>query len=102
MEMVISVILITVGLILLLVLICNSKTRAERMSKAFEFRMKLLNMASQCNLRNILQCKYSEENDAYTWFYDKYTMIDFVNSNKPLELKYWYTEEEISKILGDD
>ena len=69
----------------------------HRADEVFAFRKGLLNMAYEYNRRRIYEYN-SNYNDAFDWFYDKWTTEDMLHSRRPLTLEAWYTEEEIKEI----
>lgn len=68
-----------------------------RNNRVYSFCMELSRMSYDYNKRRIDEGKY-DETDAFEWFADKHPYFEFVFSFKPLKLKNWFTEEEITKI----
>lgn len=70
---------------------------SERAYKLYYFRMELISMAHDYNVRRINEGDLNY-NNAYNWFYLKYDYEKLLYSVKPLKLCYWFTEEEIKEI----
>lgn len=70
----------------------------KRNNEVYAFRQQLLHLASAYSIRRIREGIFTREDDALTWFLNKYTYEEMLNSNKPLTLEEWYTEEEIKRV----
>lgn len=68
-----------------------------RNDETYKFRTYINQMCYDYNIRHLSPLSNLKE-DAYKWFYDKYSYEDMLFSFNPLKLKYWYTKEEIDKI----
>lgn len=60
-----------------------------------KFRSKIINLCYEHNLRHILS-----NDSAYVWFYDKVSYNKMLYSFKPLKLEYWWTKEEIERLMS--
>lgn len=60
-----------------------------------KFRHKVINLCYEYNLRNLLS-----DDSAFDWFYDKVSYNKMLYSFKPLELEYWWTKEEIERLMS--
>lgn len=85
----ISIIIITFILLIYLLI---------RNERVYKFKMILYNLSKQYNLRSINKSGYII-NNAYKWFYNKWHYLTILFSFKPLKLRYWYTEDELTEIL---
>lgn len=69
-----------------------------RNHKVSKFRGQIIELCYEYEMR--LMPNPFFEPSPYTWFYDKYSYEDMMNSTKPLILEKWYSQEEINKLLG--
>lgn len=60
-----------------------------------KFRCKVINLCHEHNLRHLLS-----DDSAFGWFYDKVSYNKMLYSFKPLELEYWWTKEEIERLMS--
>ena len=63
-----------------------------------EFHTEIIELCFQYNERRIYE--NVPYDCAYDWFYHKHPYCKMVLSFKPLKLKYWYTKEEIEKLMS--
>lgn len=63
-----------------------------------KFRIKIIALCREHNLRRLEESL--DYDCAYDWFFDKYSYSKMLFSFKPLKLKYWYTEEEIERLMS--
>ena len=64
------------------------------------FRSKIIDLCYKHNLRRIDETLGVDYESAYDWFFNKYSYEIFLFSFKPLKLKYWFTEEEIERLMS--
>lgn len=64
------------------------------------FGSKIIDLCSKHNLRREDETRGGYYESAYDWFFHKYSYGKFLFSFKPLKLKYWYTEEEIERLMS--
>ena len=65
-----------------------------------KFGAKIIDLCYKHNLRRIDEAWGGDYESAYDWFFHKYSYGKFLFSFKPLKLKYWYTEEEIERLMS--
>lgn len=70
---------------------------SKRNDEVCYFLMKLILMAYDYNVRRVNEGDLNYK-CAYNWFFSKYSYEELLYSVKPLELQYWFTEEEIKEI----
>lgn len=64
----------------------------------YKFRTDIIDLCHKHNLRRIGKSLIYDS--ANRCFLDKYSYKDMLLSFKPLKLKYWYTEEEIERLMS--
>lgn len=62
-----------------------------------KFRHKIINLCYEHNLRRIDDSLFYDS--AFGWFYDKVSYNKMLYSFKPLVLEYWWTKEEIDRLM---
>lgn len=92
------IIVSTIGLIVSMHGAAKCGKLPKRNEEVGPFRLLLLNLASEYNLRRLKEGKFLKSDDAYGWFLEKYTYDEMLYSKKPLTLEEWYTPEELLKI----
>lgn len=71
----------------------------NRNNKVYEFFTHCLDLSYDWNVRHIEQIAGNNEQSSYDWFYGKLPEYQsLVFSTKKLELKMFFTEDEINKI----
>lgn len=65
-----------------------------------KFGSKIIDLCYKHNLRRIDKTWGGDYESAYDWFYHKYSYGKFLFSFKPLKLEYWYTKEEIDRLMS--
>lgn len=65
-----------------------------------KFGDKIINLCHKHNLRRIDESWGGNYESAYDWFFQKYSYAEFLFSFKPLKLTYWYTKEEIERLMS--
>lgn len=63
-----------------------------------KFRNKIINLCYEHNLRRIGESLCYDS--AFTWFYDKVSYEKMLYSFKPLELEYWWSKEDVDKLMS--
>lgn len=63
----------------------------------YSFKRKIVSMSEAYDRRKI-DAYIFDFDSAFDWFCDQYTYEEMLFSFKPLKLKYWYTEEELTEI----
>lgn len=92
-----TVVIILITLAVTVVIICIYKISKynkllKRNNEVYNFKIQLIDLATTYSLRN------PKKDDAFTWFFNKYTYDEMLYSKKPLTLEAWYTENEIKLI----
>lgn len=65
-----------------------------------KFRSKVINLCYKHNLRRIDETMGGNYESAYDWFFHKYSYEEMLFSFKLLKLEYWYTKEEIERLMS--
>ena len=65
-----------------------------------KFTRKIIDLCSNHNRRRKEESFGGDYESAYKWFFSKYSYEKFLFSFKPLKLEYWYTKEEIEKLMS--
>ena len=65
-----------------------------------KFTRKIIDLCFKHNRRRIEETFGGDYESAYKWFFSKYSYEKFLFSFKPLKLEYWYTKEEIEKLMS--
>lgn len=63
-----------------------------------KFCQKVINLCYEHNHRRIDESL--NYGSAYDWFYDKHSYFKLLLSFKPLKLEYWWTKEEIERLMS--
>ena len=86
--------------VIMCVLLALSSYLFVRNFFVMKFRSKIIDLCYKHNLRRIDKAWRRGYKSAYDWFFHKYSYEKFLFSFKPLKLKYWYTKEEIERLMS--
>ena len=78
--------------------IAKSQKDLKRIERVEEFKQMLIDMSFRYNLKRLRDPNCTSLKNAYEWFCDKYTFEELLESDRPLTLEEWYTQEEINEI----
>lgn len=84
--------------VILCIFLAASGYTLARNHFVWKFRGKIIDLCHEHNIRKLKEGLDYES--AYEWFYDKHSYYKMVFSFKPLELEYWWTKEEIERLMN--